>query len=209
MRAALILLADARFPGGGHAHSGGIEAAGERVCGLPELESFLAGRLHTAGRCAAGLAAAACRRAFDWAEIEAHADARMPSPAQRHASRSQGRGLMRAVRRAWPSPILDDVPSAPHHAIAIGAAAAAADLAPIDAAVAALYSCISGPSGAAVRLFGFDPIEVAAINARFMSDVDAVAAEIASSDELPADASPLLEIDAERHATWEVRLFAS
>jgi urease accessory protein len=37
-----------------------------------------------------------------WGEIDAEADARTPSPAQRGASRRQGRALLRAARIAWP-----------------------------------------------------------------------------------------------------------
>ena len=40
---------------------------------------------------------------FDlWGELDAEADARTPSPAQRAASRRQGRALLRAARVAWP-----------------------------------------------------------------------------------------------------------
>jgi urease accessory protein len=40
-----------------------------------------------------------------WGELDAEADARTPSPAQRAASRRQGRALLRAARVTWP----DDV----------------------------------------------------------------------------------------------------
>ncbi|MGW4109089.1 urease accessory protein UreF, partial [Streptomyces sp. NPDC004976] len=60
-RTALLVLADGRFPAGGHAHSGGMEAAvaSGRVRDTASLEAFCRGRLHTAGLVAAGLAAAA------------------------------------------------------------------------------------------------------------------------------------------------------
>ncbi|MFD8826698.1 urease accessory protein UreF, partial [Streptomyces sp. NPDC059605] len=60
-RAALLVLADGRFPAGGHAHSGGAEAAVEqgRVRDAGDLAAFCRGRLHTAGLTAAALAAAA------------------------------------------------------------------------------------------------------------------------------------------------------
>jgi hypothetical protein len=60
----LLLLSDGRFPAGGHAHSGGIEAAvmAGRVTDVDTLGLFLAGRLATAGRVAAALAAAAADR---------------------------------------------------------------------------------------------------------------------------------------------------
>src|SRR2546430_4448027 len=58
---ALLLLTDGRFPAGTHAHSGGLEAAvrAGRVTGIEELESFLRGRLATAGPVTAAFAAAA------------------------------------------------------------------------------------------------------------------------------------------------------
>ena len=117
LTAPLLLLADSRLPAGGHAHSGGLEAAAAagRVDGMPGLEGFLRGRLATAGLASAGLAAAACQHAAAvaggaaprWAELDAEAAARTPSPAQRRAARAQGRALLRAARAAWPHPVLD------------------------------------------------------------------------------------------------------
>ncbi|MYW17818.1 urease accessory protein UreF, partial [Streptomyces sp. SID2955] len=76
-RAALLVLADGRFPAGGHAHSGGAEAAVKagRITDAAGLEAFCRGRLHTAGLVAASLAAAAALGA-DPAELDAAADAR-------------------------------------------------------------------------------------------------------------------------------------
>jgi urease accessory protein len=119
LTASLLLLADSRLPAGGHAHSGGMEAA--TVAGLvgdeASLEDFLRGRLATAGLAAAGLAAAACAHAAEvaggapacWAGLDAEAAARTPSPAQRAAARVQGRALLRAARAAWPHPVLDSL----------------------------------------------------------------------------------------------------
>ncbi|NEA07090.1 urease accessory protein UreF, partial [Streptomyces sp. SID10692] len=58
-RAALLVLADGRFPAGGHAHSGGAEpaVAEGRVHDADSLADFCRGRLHTAGLTAAALAA--------------------------------------------------------------------------------------------------------------------------------------------------------
>jgi urease accessory protein len=105
-----LLLGDSRFPAGGHAHSGGVEPAvtAGTVAGLDSLELFLRGRLRTSGLVAAAIAAVACGAqapgdaAGFWTELDAEADARTPSPAQREASRRQGRALLRAARVAWP-----------------------------------------------------------------------------------------------------------
>ncbi|EGX54847.1 urease accessory protein, partial [Streptomyces zinciresistens K42] len=78
-RAALLVLADGRFPAGGHAHSGGAEEAvrAGRITGAASLADFCRGRLHTAGLTAASLAAAAALGA-DPAALDEAADARTP-----------------------------------------------------------------------------------------------------------------------------------
>src|SRR3954466_16133478 len=101
-RAALLILADGRFPAGGHAHSGGAEpaVAAGRIKDAATLESFCRGRLHTAGLVAAapagraGGAAAGC----DPLLLDDAADARTPVPALRQVARRLGRQMMRAAR---------------------------------------------------------------------------------------------------------------
>ncbi|MGY1773745.1 urease accessory protein UreF [Blastococcus sp. SYSU D00813] len=216
MSSALLTLADSRLPAGGHTHSGGVEqaiAAGY-VHDPASLAAFLLRRLQTAGAVAAGLAAAACRPDADLARLDAEADARTPSPALRAASRQQGRGLVRVGRRAWPSPLWDALPTAPHHPVALGVAAAAGGLTDGDAAAAAAYLSISGPATAAQRLLAMDPLTVAAITARLSPEVDAVAARSASRArgpraDLPADTDPLLDLLAEVHTVRSDRYFAS
>jgi urease accessory protein len=208
MTSALLTLADSRLPSGGHAHSGGVEQAitAGHVLDIATLDAFLRRRLHTSGAVAAGLAAAACGGG-DLGRLDAEADARTPSPALRAASRQQGRGLVRVGRRAWPTGRWDELPERPHHAVALGVAAAAAGLAPSDAAHAAAYLAVSGPATAAQRLLAMDPLAVAALTARLAPDVDAVAD--AALDGLPADADPLLDLLAEVHAGRADRYFAS
>ncbi|PRY44431.1 urease accessory protein [Geodermatophilus tzadiensis] len=140
--------------------------------------------------------------------LDGEADARTPSPALRAASRQQGRGLVRVGRRAWPSPVWDALPAAPHHPVALGVAAAAGGLTPRDAAAAAAYLSVSGPATAAQRLLALDPLTVAAVTARLAPAIDAVADD-ALRDGLPADTDPLLDLLAEVHATRGDRFFAS
>jgi urease accessory protein len=259
------MLADARFPAGGHAHSGGLEGAvtGGAVTDVGSLDLFLRGRLATTGVVAGALAAAACAaartvvasqppeevtggveteggpvpgdpwpagpgpagpgpvnqpelsaRAASWVRLDAEADARTPSPAQREASRRQGRALLRAARAAWPGPWLADLaaaPQPPHHAVVLGATAAAAGCSPGEAALIAAYLTVTGPASAAVRLLALDPIEVSATIARLASAIETAAARgaAAETDDLPYPSAPALDLYAEAHARAEVRLFAS
>ncbi|MER5211916.1 urease accessory UreF family protein [Streptomyces sp. NPDC002838] len=222
-QAALLVLADGRFPAGGHAHSGGAEAAVKagRVTGAASLEDFCRGRLHTAGRASAALAAAAAL-GVDPVALDAAADARTPSPALRVAARKLGRQLMRAARATWPSAELDalarEFPKGAHQPVVLGLAARAAGLGALDAAYCSAYESVSGPASATVRLLSLDPFDATGVLARLAQEVDRVAdlaveAARRSVDEgvdaLPATSAPLLEIGAEVHAAWPVRLFAS
>jgi urease accessory protein len=211
--ATLLLLADGRLPSGGHAHSSGLEAqvSAGRLRDIASLDGFLRGKLATSGLVAASFAAAACRDVTRWSELDAGLDARTPSPALRKASRAQGRALLRAGRAMWP---IAAIGRDPHQPVALGALAAAAGLRPAEAAAAAAHGTITGPASAAVRLLGLDPYAVHALLARLAPDCDRVAESAAARcgdpvDDLPAAGAPLLDIGAEHHATWEVRLFAS
>ena len=211
---ALLLLADSRLQAGGHAHSGGMEAA--TVAGLVGdehgLEGFLRGRLATAGLASAGLAAAACGHASEvaagapacWAGLDAEAAARTPSPAQRTAARVQGRALLRAARAAWPHPVLDSLaagsglapdpagggPAAPYHPLVLGACAWITGGTPGDAALIAATGAITGPASAAIRLLGLDPLTVTGLLARLSPETAAVAAQAAAAAEHGATGTP-------------------
>jgi len=217
--AALLTLADGRFPAGGHAHSGGVEVAvaDGTVHDVASLYEFLHGRLHTTGLTQAALAAAAADAA-DPAGLDAHADARHPAAVQRRVSRAQGRAVLRAGRAAWPAPVLEALavgcPDGPHHAVALGAVAAAAELSPGHAALAITYGTVTGPASAALRLLGLDPYGVHGVIARLGEDCERVAAQAAACicepwADLPAATGPLSDLAAIRHEHWEVRLFAS
>lgn len=208
--AALLLLADGRLPAGGYAHSGGLEAAvkARTVTGLPELERFLLGRLHTAGVLAAGFAAAACagsdRRLRD---LEVEYDTCTPSPPQRTASRSQGRALVRVAGRMWPGTWTHELPAAPHHAIVLGVLTRVVGSGPGEAALLAGLASVTGPASAAVRLLSLDPVEVQVLLAGLAPRVEQVAAEAVRRPARPG--SVLLDLLAEAHRRAELRLFAS
>ncbi len=217
--AALLLLADARFPTGGHVHSGGVEAAhgAGDIRDVGDLALFLRGRLVTTGRVDAAFAAAACAGAAGWTELDAELAARTPSPRLRAVSRALGRQLLRAGERAWPSAgytaLRAAAPGGPLQPLALGAVAAAAGATPADAALCSLHHLVGAVTTAAVRLLGLDPFEVHALAARLGPQLEQLAADAAgcarAPSDLPSSASPLADILAEHHATWEVRLFAS
>ncbi|MFF5146330.1 urease accessory protein UreF [Streptomyces sp. NPDC013157] len=223
-RAALLVLADGRFPAGGHAHSGGAEAAVKagRITGAASLEEYCRGRLHTAGLVAGAFAAAAVL-GVDVGELDAAADARTPSAALRGAARRLGRQLLRAARVAWPAAELDalarEFPKGAHQPVVLGVVARAAGLSAEDAAYCAVYECVSGPVTAVVRLLSLDPFEATGVLARLAGEmelvvdrgVEAARRVVAGAgvEGLPAASAPLMEIGAEWHAGWAVRLFAS
>jgi urease accessory protein len=226
-RSALLLLADSRFPAGAHAYSGGLESAvaAGRVHDADTLHEFLLGRVHTAALAGASFAAASwlATDPEPLAELDHEYDVRLLSPTLRQGSRRLGRQLLRAVAATWPSPRLDLVrgldPAGPHHPLVLGAACAAAELTADDAAACAVHGILTTPANAAVKLLGLDPNEVSAVLARLAPTADRVATKAVAlarmarlrSDPgmLPALGSPLLDLTAEDHAGWEVRLFAS
>ena len=161
---------------------------------------------------------------FDfWAELDAEADARTPSPAQRAASRRQGRALLRAARIAWPEDCglggLADFAAGSgaggaHHAVVLGGAAAAAGCDAAEAARIGAYQSVAGAASAAVRLLALDPMQASAVLARLARDVDKIAERAAAAaygplDELPCPSAPALDLLAEAHIRAEVRLFES
>lgn len=228
MDSLLLLLLDSRAPVGAHGHSGGMEAAitAGIVRDLDDVAAFCAGRLRTAGRVAAGFAAAACRAwstgldPAGWRRLDDELTARTAAEAERVASRALGRGLVRLLAAMVPEADaaekwrLIERP-APHQALVLGAAVSIAGGRPELAARAAALGICTAPGVAGIRLLGLDPYEVHAVLARLAPAVEAVAADAAAiaaevgAGDLPCDAAPAVEILADVHATREVRLFAS
>lgn len=222
MNTALLLLADGRFPTGGHANSAGVEAAmsvGDAT-DIVALRRYLAGRLATTGELEASFAAAACAR-FEvdapldaLQELDRELDARTLSPRAREVSRRLGRQLLRVGRSTWPHPVLDELAVAPgaHQAIAFGALTAAAGGSAEDAARLAVHHLAAAVTGAAVRVLGLDPLEAARLQAEVAPTADGLAASVdqwatCAAADLPAAGGALSEILAEDHGTWTARLF--
>ncbi|HWF56082.1 MAG TPA: urease accessory UreF family protein, partial [Solirubrobacteraceae bacterium] len=97
-----LLLADARTPSGGYAHSGGLE--GLVWEGGDDVPAFMRARLRTVGHVDASFAAAASRtnsieRLLD---LDSEWAARTPAEPLRRAARALGRGLLRTARVWFP-----------------------------------------------------------------------------------------------------------
>jgi urease accessory protein len=215
---AALLLADGRFPSGGHAHSGGVEAAvvDGRIASTADLARFLAGRLVTIGLVDACLAAATHRRGPPLDVLCAEADARCASPGLRDVSRALGRQLLRSALVMWPdSPLLGEaLAAAVPAAVANGVVGRVAGLDNTEVAGVAAYQAVVGPATAAVRLLGFDPRVAFAMVLDLADSLDEVVARAttmadAPLAELPGLSSTVFELAAERHSRAEARLFAS
>ena len=149
-----------------------------RVHDVDSLRAFVGGRLATAGRVAAGLAAVGVRRPVAGRRARrrgrrpdgvARAAGRVPAPGPAAAAgrgpRLAGAGGRRRRRTTrWRS----------------GWWPAAAGLAPVDAARWAAYDAVMTPATAAVRLLGLDPFAVSALVAGLAAAIDEVAAEAAA-----------------------------
>lgn len=225
MHAGMMMLADGRFPAGGHTNSAGVEAA-VRLGDVHDdrtLERYLVGRLATTGIVDAAFAAstAGVDGAADLAIVDAEYSARVLSPALRASSRRLGRQLLRAGTAVWSSRLLDVVKrteGGPHQAIVLGAVVAAGDGTPHDAASISMHHLSSAVTSAAVRLLGLDPMTVAAVQARaatraaeWLADPQAGVdhwINCAPAD-LPAAGGSLTEILAEHHRSWDARLFVA
>jgi urease accessory protein len=213
---AALLLADGRFPMGGHVHSAGVESAVDdgRVVDVTTLAAYLRGRLHITGLTDAALAAATVLHVDEIDDLDAEAEARITVPALRVVSRRLGRQLVRVAGRCWPSVVLASLPDSPHQCVALGAVGVAAGLDATDVARLAVHHAVTTPAQAAVRLLGLDPFAVAALTAKLAVEGEAVveaavAAAVGSIADLPARAGPLVEIAAIEHAALPTRLFAS
>lgn len=213
--AALLMLADGRFPDGSHAHSYGMEAAVTvgRVHDPASLRDYVEARLWTTTRTDAGAAALTARSPLQLDAVDAALTVRMPGAAARAASRSLGRSLARTAERLWPGAPLrlaDGRP--PLQPVALGAVAAHAGCSPHEAALCVTHAAAASLTSAALRLLGLDPFAVAGVLVALRGSVSAAADAAAASrspEDLPAASTPFAELDPELQATIEPRLFGS
>jgi urease accessory protein len=207
-----LLLADARTPSGGHAHSGGLEPADLAPADVP---GFMRARLTTVGRVDAAFACAACACGslrelleldFEWA-------ARTPAAPLRQASGQLGRGLLRTAA-VW---FASDQLLAAYRAqseltprpVALGVLGRAGGLCGRGVARASLYDDAAAVAAAAVKLLPLDAAVASSWVLGLAEEIDAIADAVASDAQLPSSATPLLDRRALVHASTDRRLFVS
>jgi urease accessory protein len=215
-----LLLADARLPSGGHAHSSGLEPA--LLGGMSPADSadFLLLRARTTALVDAGTAVAAKHAVLDGTQhdgfgltaVERAWSARTPSRAMREASRDLGRGLLRLARRIWPAAhgmttLADSVPPRP---LVLGVIAAEVGLGSEELVRLAVYDDLASAVAALLKLEPRDPADGVALLLDACAAVEPLVpslVKIRSPDEIPAFSAPQAEAWAEQHATTPRRLF--
>ena len=219
---ALLMLTDGRFPAGGYAHSAGLEAAVADGLEAGELPRFLADRLAAISAPDCALTVAAVRAARGGGldallELDAEAEARVPSPPLRVASRRLGAQLLRSAAVVWPDRALigayRDASAVTPRPVAFGVVAAATGLAEPETARAYLYDEASTVVAAAVRLLPIDTASALRLLASAEAELGRLAeravAQAAEPRSIPASFAPAHELRSLRHARLEGRLFAT
>lgn len=214
---AAMLLADARLPSGGHAHSAGVEPAVNAGVGPADLAVFLHGRVTTTTLVEAGTAVAARHTRLsggDLDDVEAAWAARTPSRAQRDAARLLARGYLRVGGTLLPG---DEVLAAwrqrtapPPRPCVLGVIAAGLALSALELARLVVYEDMQAAAAAVLKLEPCDPLELVSLVAELCAAVEDRLASIAlitDPADIPALTAPQSEAWAEIHARSTRRLF--
>ena len=203
----LLQLADAAFPSGGYAHSGGLEACA--ALSATELEDFFDQTLHTTARGALPFVRDAHAAPEALAAIDALADATITSHVANRASRAQGRSLATNAARMFASvtSLGAHAKTHPtHHAPVFGALFGHLGLSQADALTAYLHGVARGVLSSAVRLGLVGPLEAQRIHASRGPRLEALVEDVPAA---AAQTAPLLELYGALHDELDGRLFQS
>ena len=158
---ALVLwqLIDSAFPSGGFAHSWGLESAYQagEVASDAALRQFLRDSLWQTGHAVLPATTTTYREPDRFEEIDALCDAFLTNSVANRASRQQGRALLSACARIWPSDATAALDARAkrrhgHYAAAAGVALRTLDVPLNEAQQWVLFSAARGLIAAAVRL---------------------------------------------------------
>lgn len=231
-----MLLADARLPSGGHAHSAGLEPA--LVGGMPtaEVPAWLVGRATTVSLVEAGTAVVTARllgapsdgvsgppdgvlptSGVRLADVVRAWAARTPAPALRDAARLLGRGYLRLARTLWPDApavralVAHDAAHGPlPRAVVLGAVAAATGLHLADIVRLTVYDDAQTAASALLKLEPLDPVTPVRWVLEACTAAEPHVLRVAACtipEDIPASGSPQTEGWAQAHALLSQRLF--
>lgn len=217
-----LLLADARLPTGAYADSAGLEPGIIAGLSTADLYPYMLARLRTVARLEAGACVLAHRLAgeesgaAEYTRLESAVAARMPSAAQRRASRALGRAFLRLAKALRPDHAgigaLGDLPAPPTRAVALGVVSYALAVSETQCAEICCYEELQRIAAAALKLLPVDPAAVT----RWLMDAGDRAGEVVETarsmrdpDELPALGAPWMERWAEEHTQRTRRLFVA
>jgi urease accessory protein len=213
----VLQLADATFPSGGFAHSGGLEATmkagGLAVPGA--LERFIDDALWQAGHMTLPFVAAGHDAPRRLAELDRAHDAALVNRVLNRASRSQGRAHLGACVRSFGGDRLHALRKAaregPRHlAPVFGASLAALDVERDATLRLHLHGTVRGLVSSAVRLALVGPAEGQRLHAAAAPTLDAVLRECSAYEiTTQTQTAPLHDLLSGGHELLYSRLFAS
>ena len=211
----LLQLADAAFPTGGFAHSGGLEAAAAlgEVKDEQSLRAFARAALWQAGLSSLPFVAAAHAEPSRFDELDRACDAMLTNHVQNRASRAQGRAVLSVTSEVFRRDALAltrDRATCAHLAPSFGLATRAIDLARRDALAVFAHGALRGVVSAGVRLGVVGPHAAQRIQHDLAPMLDEVVAagERTSVDDA-AQPSPLVDVWQGQHDRLYARLFQS
>lgn len=217
-----LLLADARVPTGSYSCSGGLEPAIMGGLKIGEVYAYMLARLTSITPLECGACVLAYRLGANQAptsayvQLEQAVDARTPSAAQRHISRTLGRGLLRlaqSLELTHPGVnTLAALEAPPTRGTALGVLASALEISEQACAEVCCYEDLQGIAAAALKLLPVTPT----IATRWVIDAGSRVAgvvdrarSIRDHAELPALCAPWMEFQAEKHILRSRRLFSA
>lgn len=212
-------LADSAFPGGGFAHSAGLESAvgwGE-VAGGEGLVEFLRTSLTQAGHSYVPLLVAAHRQPSRLDRLDRLCDAFLSNHVANRASRRQGQALVASAEAAFAAGSLSRLRAsvkagglAGHFPIMFGAVTSLLGVKEDEAVRLFLYITLRGLVSAAVRLGVVGPLEGQAIQHRLGPFTRQLARRCGKYHvEQIAQTAPLIDILQATHDRLYCRLFQS
>jgi urease accessory protein len=210
-------LIDSAFPSGGFAHSWGLESAYQagEVASDAALRQFLHDSLWQTGHAVLPAATATYRDPARFEEIDAVCEAFLTNSVANRASRQQGRALLSACARIWPSDGMAGLDARAkrlhgHYAAAAGAALRGLGVPLSDAQQWMLFGASRGVLAAAVRLGIVGPFRAQQLQHDCTGDLaDVLAACGALEAEALTQTAPIVDLLQSAHDRLYSRLFQS